>query len=76
MNNGQSLQYKDVLECKTPLERSLGYTHKVNGFVMVTTDCIAAIGEREERKTTSFFGEDVGQEDRNSPTTETRPATA
>lgn len=28
------MQYKDVLECKTPLERSLGYARKINELAM------------------------------------------
>lgn len=32
-----SMQYKDVLECKTPLERSLGYARKINELAMY--DC-------------------------------------
>ena len=32
-----SMQYKDVLECKTPLERSLGYARKINELSMY--DC-------------------------------------
>ena len=31
------MQYKDVLECKTPLERSLGYARKINELAMY--DC-------------------------------------
>lgn len=29
-----AMQFKDVLECKTPLERSLGYAHKINELAM------------------------------------------
>jgi len=32
-----AMQYKDVLECKTPLERSLGYARKINELAMY--DC-------------------------------------
>ena len=32
-----AMQYKDVLECKTPLERSLGYARKINELAMC--DC-------------------------------------
>jgi hypothetical protein len=32
-----AMQYKDVLEFKTPLERSLGYARKINELAMY--DC-------------------------------------
>ena len=32
-----AMQFKDILECKTPLERSLGYAHKINELAMY--DC-------------------------------------
>jgi len=43
------MQYKNVLECKTPLERSLGYAHKTNVLAMYDcglTSWMDAVGTR------------------------------